>query len=188
MDDIFSFIIYLIFTLAEFGVFLYGIYYLFKEQLIEKRRFGKDINLFRITLLINFLLNSLVKVIISITVLCKLADSNVKIDTYFLIPVLATGSFSFVNYNITLIVMCLGIINAIKFTKPESLDRLDNNEMREDEYLLAWLLAILFLVFTLLIGFGIGLDVYQDQSTLHELFKVVLAIDKIVYLGTIFGL
>ena len=188
MDDLFSFIIYLIFTLSEIGVFCHSINYLFKEQIIVKRRLAKDINLFRITLLINFLLNTLVKIIISITILIKIYDFKFSMDSYYMIPVLATGNFSFVDYNITLIIMCLGIINAITFTKPDSLERLDNNEMRENEYLLAWLMAILFLVFTLLIGFGIGLDVYQDHSALHDVFKVVLAIDKIVYLGTILGL
>jgi len=50
------------------------------------------------------------------------------------------GGLSFNFFNITLVIMLLGILNALKYAKSKNRGLLEENGMRENEFLLLWML------------------------------------------------
>jgi len=104
-------------------------------------------------------------------------------------PFMISGILCFNNFNITVIFMLLGILNAIKFTKPKNFELLEQNEMRENEYLLIWLLTSFMMANSILFGFNAYFEIGQNRTIANKLewvSKIVNLIQYVVILALVF--
>lgn len=166
----------------SWGNFIYHLIYVFKVQIVGKKKKGHDINLFRLILLTNFIFNILDKAVTFLLLILKLSSPKFTPKANIIAaPFMISGLLCFNNFNITLILMLVGILNAIKFTKAKNNERLEQNELWENEYLLVWILALMMMGNMILFGFNAYFEIdHLDHSRVSNVLEWVSKVVNLI--------